>query len=67
MAYPHQFKDLLKHLRKTGFKVRLTNKCHYKITHPNMNGMVYTGSTPSDFRACRNLVSMIKRNMAEAS
>lgn len=45
-----------------GWTATLTRKGHIKLTHPCHPGKsVFTSSTPSDPRATKNLVAMLRR------
>jgi hypothetical protein len=54
---------MVRELRSEGFTVEITGNCHLKITHPNMDGPVFSGSSPSCQRANKNLKATIKRKM----
>ena len=44
-----------------GYTITLTRGGHYKFSHPQMAGLVFTSSTPSDSRAAKNLRATLKR------
>ena len=51
---------LLSDARDRGWRTELTNGGHWRLTGPN-NALLFTGSTPSDWRGLRNIRSEIKR------
>ena len=59
-------KQFMRSLKAEGFSVEYTGKGHLKITHPDMDGPVYHGSTASCVRGDRNLRAAIKRRMRNA-
>lgn len=48
-------------LEAQGYTVVVTNGSHLRITHPNMDGPVFAGVTPSCHRADKNLRAILKR------
>lgn len=50
----------MRELERAGFDVRLTANGHYRIVAPN-GEIHYAGSTPSDHRAAKNLMSWVRR------
>lgn len=54
-----EVKKVLKQVRAKRYKVKPTRASHFCIVTPG--GPVFCSSTPSDVRAIRNLVSMLKR------
>lgn len=53
-------RELFKIARRQGWAVEQTRKNHVKLTSPT--GQIYfTGSTPSDYRAGRNLASDLRK------
>ena len=44
-----------------GARIEVTGKGHYRITHPNFRGPLYTGGTPSCHRAMKNFTSIVRR------
>jgi hypothetical protein len=54
-----EFKCIFRVLQQAGFKVNPTKNGHVRIDAPQ--GPVFASSTPSDHRAVKNLVSMLRR------
>lgn len=54
------FKELLKRLEAEGWTVELKTSGHRKLTSPT-GAVVFTSSSPSDFRAIRNVERDLKR------
>ena len=55
-----QLKEVLSRAERDGWVIQLRRGGHYKLTHP-CGAMVFTGSTPSDRRATKNLEGNIRR------
>jgi len=45
---PTPTRKIIRELEREGLTVTLTAGSHIKITHPDMAGPVFTGSSPSD-------------------
>lgn len=52
--------------RVEGFDVSMTRGNHLRIEHPDLQGPVFAASTPSDWRAERNLRALLRRRIREA-
>lgn len=55
-------KSTVQYLKRTGWTVK-ANRGHYKCTSPR-GFKLFMGSTPSDYRAVRNVAARIRRVMA---
>jgi len=53
---------LLRYLRRRGYTTTRTRSGHWRIYAPDGRLIAITGSTPSDFRALRNLRATVKRS-----
>lgn len=52
---------VVKDARKRGWTVTTTKRGnHLRLTHPE-HGVVFMGSTPSDYRSIQNFKSLLKR------
>lgn len=59
-------KEVLKAARDAGWKVTMTGGGHWRLVPPDLSQpMVHTGSTPSDHRAVKNLVSQLRKSGLE--
>jgi hypothetical protein len=56
-----EVRQLLRRLKHDGFQVAITGSGHYRIIHPQMRGPVFTGTSPSDCRAIRNIEALLRR------
>lgn len=56
-------RKLIRGLEAEGYTVDYTGGGHFRITHPQMGGPVFTGSSPSCPRSVLNLRAMLKRKM----
>lgn len=63
MCGKREMKQFLRSLEDIGFTVEPTKNGHVKITNDNMDGPVFTSSTPSDHRSIKNITSVIRRKM----
>lgn len=55
-------KAIFKEARRQGWKVKRTGGGHVKLVPPDPSRpVIHTGSTPSDHRAERNLLAMMRR------
>jgi hypothetical protein len=54
-----EIRQVVRNLKRRGILVKPTKKAHFCVVTPA--GPVFCSSTPSDIRAIRNLVSMLKR------
>lgn len=54
-------KKLRRALERDGFTVQDTPGGHTRITHPDKPGIVFGPSTPSDWRALKNMKAQIRR------
>lgn len=61
--YRKDIRKLAKRLRKQGWTVEVRD--HITWWPPNGRDPVFTGSTPSDWRAMRNIEAKLKRRGAE--
>lgn len=59
MGNKHEVARIVKRLQAKGYKVRKTKKSHICVTTPQ--GPVICSSTPSDKRAIKNIVTMLRR------
>jgi predicted RNA binding protein YcfA (HicA-like mRNA interferase family) len=59
--------QFLRVLRRDGWRVERTNGEHWKLTPPGSGRMVFTGSTPSDHRAIKNLKAECRRAVSMRS
>ncbi|MFT9091420.1 MAG: hypothetical protein ABF479_10535 [Gluconacetobacter sp.] len=50
-----------------GCTVTITRGNHLRIDHPDLPGPIFTASTPSDWRAERNLRALLRRRLREAN
>lgn len=56
--------QVFKRLRGKGHKIKQTKSGHWCVTTPN--GPVFCSSTPSDKRALKNIVAMLRRKGVSA-
>jgi hypothetical protein len=56
--------QIVRNLQKKGYKVRKTKRGHLCVNTPK--GPVFCSSTPSDQRAMKNFVAMLKRKGVDA-
>jgi hypothetical protein len=54
-----EFKNLVRSLQQQGVRVKRTQKSHICVITPK--GPVFCASTPSDNRALKNAIAMLKR------
>jgi hypothetical protein len=54
-------RDLIRMAVADGWTVTRTGGDHLRFDHELADGPVFTGSMPSDYRAIRNAVAMMKR------
>lgn len=66
MALSH-IEDVRRALLRDGFTASKTNGGHWRFEHPNMVGPVFAPSTPSDHRAVKNMMALIRRKMRATS
>lgn len=59
MANKKDFQKLVRALQQQGVRVKRTQKSHICVITPK--GPVYCASTPSDGRAIKNAIAMLKR------
>jgi len=59
MANKQDFQRLVKALQQQGVRVKRTKKSHICVITPK--GPVYCASTPSDGRAIKNALAMLRR------
>lgn len=62
MSRKNEADKLWRLLRRQGFTVERTNGDHIRITHPNMDRMVFAPSTPSDYYSLLNVKMRLKRH-----
>lgn len=55
-----EYRPLVKKARKAGWVVELSGKNHLKFCPPK-GSPVFTSNTPSDGRAIKNLVSLLRK------
>jgi predicted RNA binding protein YcfA (HicA-like mRNA interferase family) len=67
MSTSSEMKDFRRELVKKGFVVSKTSGGHWRISHSNMEGPVFASDTPSDRRALKNLMTMLRRKMQPAN
>jgi len=60
MSMKKDLDQLIKELRKQGWTIEPTKKCHYKWTAPS-GKFFFTSSTPSDTRAFHRIKSDIRK------
>ncbi len=58
---------LLRELERDGFTATRTSGGHLRLSHPAISGCVFGPSTPSDHRAVKNLLAMLKRKLRAAN
>ena len=56
-------KQIVRKYAHLGFNVTKTRRGHWRFAHPNMECPVFAPSTPSDYRAIKNLEATIRRNL----
>lgn len=61
MKIPKELRSALKQARVQQWTVNVTKKGHLAWKSPN-GGMVVSPSTPSDSRAVKNVLAMLKKN-----
>ena len=54
-------RDIIKKLRHLGWRIELTGKGHVKAIPPNGGPFIIMANTPSDKRAGRNAISVLRR------
>lgn len=57
---PQDMKDFITLAEGRGLVVEKQHSGHFKISHPEIDGLVSTGSTPSDPRSMDNLLSQVR-------
>lgn len=61
MSSPKELTELIKEATNQGWIVMLTKGSHYKWISP-FGGFFFSGSTPSDHRALKNIKRDLKNN-----
>lgn len=56
---------LIKRLRAQGWRCEQNRRNHWRLTSPTGGTPVWTGSTPSDPRAHKNLIAELRRRGAD--
>ena len=59
-------KQFVREYVRLGFNVIKTRRNHWRFTHPDMAYPVFGPSTPSDYRAIKNLEAEIRRSMGSS-
>jgi hypothetical protein len=54
-------RDIIRMAERNGWSVSRTGRDHLRLEHPQANGPVFTGSTPSDYRAIRHTRAAMRR------
>lgn len=54
-------------LARSGFTVTKTSGGHWRFEHPQMDGPVFAADTPSDHRAVKNLLALVRRKLRAAN
>lgn len=55
----------LRQLRRAGFKISRTGKSHFRLDHPELRRPLFLSSTPSDWRADRQIEAELRRAMPD--
>jgi predicted RNA binding protein YcfA (HicA-like mRNA interferase family) len=55
-------RDVCNKAKKQGWSIGKTRNGHLKLRPPNKNIVIIGPSTPSDWRAVKNLIAHMKRN-----
>lgn len=63
MSGSRQAKDLIRWAEAHGWSVSKTNGGHLRYTHPDVDTPVFGATSPSDWRAIRNMKARMKRAM----
>jgi hypothetical protein len=61
MSRHKEMREILRILRREGYAVAVTGGNHYRITHPQMVGVVIASATPSDPKHKQALWATIRR------
>lgn len=61
-----EMKELRRRLVREGFVATITGSNHWRIMHPNMEGVVFMSNSPSDgMRTRQNVMAEIRRRMKD--
>jgi hypothetical protein len=60
-------RELRRKLQRDGFMTSVTPGGHLRIEHDGMRGPVFAARTPSDHRAVRNTLAMLRRKMRDTA
>ena len=60
MSLRKDLDQIVKTAKKRGWHVTRTRRGHLRFQHPK-HGIVFTGSTPSDYRGLLNLQAQVRR------
>ena len=60
-AYKAEFQNIIEIAQAKNWKVETNNQGHYCFLSPDKQHMVFTGGSPSDFRAIKNLISRLRQ------
>ena len=63
MSASGQMKEIRRQLARQGFSATKTRGGHWRFSHPNMAGPVFSPDTPSDHRGIKNLHATLRRKM----
>ena len=63
MSASAQMKEVRRQLKRQGFDATKTRGGHWRFSHPEMDGPVFSPDTPSDHRGIKNLQAMLRRKM----
>jgi len=67
MSASSQMKEVRRALERDGFTAIKTRGGHWRFDHPHMSGPVFAPDTPSDHRAIKNLMALLRRKMRTAA
>jgi hypothetical protein len=56
-----EMRKFARELKHRGFEIEHTGGGHLKLMHPLLSAPIFTGSTPSDGRALKNLKASIRK------
>ena len=62
MSYGRKF---VREMEALGWASKLRKSNHYQLSHPEAEGFVICGRSPSDHRAYANLLAILKRKLRQ--